>query len=142
MLISFRKSVTIKKMKKTLSDLLKITGLPVLFASLCCLTPIILVVFGLSTVSFAAALTGILDGKYKIVFLGGGITLLIISLVVYFRKRGICTLDQVKKHRNEIVNKVLLAAVAAVIGYVLFFNIFLGVVGSILGIWHGISFAP
>ena len=129
-------------MKKTLSDLLKITGLPVLFASLCCLTPIILVVFGLSTVSFAAALTGILDGKYKIVFLGGGITLLIISLVVYFRKRGICTLDQVKKHRNEIVNKVLLAAVAAVIGYVLFFNIFLGVVGSILGIWHGISFAP
>ncbi len=129
-------------MKKTLSDLFKITGLPILFASLCCLAPVVLVALGLSTVGFAAALGGTLDGKYKIVFLGGGVILLIISLVIYFRGKGICTLDQAKRHRNEIINKILIAIIATIIGYVLFFNIFLGIVGTQLGLWHGISFLP
>lgn len=129
-------------MKKSLSDLVKITGLPIVFASLCCLTPVVLVLLSLSTVGFAAVLGNVLEGKYKIVFLGGGALLLLISLVVYFRGQGICTLDQVKRQRNEIVNKILLTIIAAVIGYFLFFNIFLGLVGSWLGLWHGISFAP
>ncbi len=134
--------VSFTSMRKQLSDVLKITSLPILFASLCCLTPVVLVLLGLSTIGFAAAFGGVLEGKYKPVFLGGGLLLLAVSLIVYFRSLGICTLDQAKRYRNEIINKVLLVLVFAVIGYVLFFNIFLGIVGTWLGLWHGISFAP
>lgn len=125
-----------------LKDIVKVTGVPILLASLCCLTPIVLVLFGVSTAAFATSLTYKLDGPYKWVFLSVGVISLAISSVMYFRKKGICTLDQVKKHRNEIINKVMVIVIATVIGYVLFFNIFLGYVGILLHLWSSISFRP
>ena len=119
-----------------LKELFNLTGLPIFIASLCCLTPIILVLFGLSTLSFAISLSNILDGQYRWVFILAGLILLLASLVSYFRKRGICTIDQAIKQRNEIINKVLLVLIVSVVGYVLFFIIFLGYIGKILHIWH------
>ena len=117
-----------------LKELFNLTGLPIFIASLCCLTPIILVLFGLSTLTFAISLSNILDGQYRWVFILAGLLLLTASLVSYFRKRGICTIDQVKKQRNEIMNKVLLVLIVAIIGYVLFLIIFLGSLGRLLSL--------
>ncbi len=117
-------------------ELWRLTGLPVLIASLCCLAPIVLVLFGLSTVTFAATLTNILDGKYRWIFLLVGFLALLLSLVLYFRKKGICTIDQIKKHRNEIINKVLLVLITVAISYILFFIVFLGWIGRLLHIWQ------
>ena len=124
-----------------LKDILKITCLPIFLASLCCLAPIILVFLGISSAAFGGALAGNLDGKYKAVFLGVGFLTLILSIVFYFRKKEVCSLDQVKKHRNEIINKSLIILIVVIIGYILFFNIFLGIVGTRLGLWHGISWS-
>lgn len=117
-------------------ELLNLTGVPVFIASLCCLAPVVLVLFGLSTVSFAASLSNILDGQYRWAFTLTGLIALIVSLLFYFRKRGICTLDQAIKRRNEVINKILLVLAAAVIGYILFFFIFLTYVGRMLQIWE------
>ena len=119
-----------------LKELFDLTGAPIFIASLCCLAPIILVLFGFSSVAFAVSLTNVLDGRYRWAFILAGLVLLAASLLSYFRKKGICTLDQAKKHRNEIINKVLLALIASVIGYVIFFIVFLGYIGRLLNIWQ------
>jgi amino acid transporter len=121
---------------KQLKDIFRITGIPVLVASLCCLAPVVLVAVGISTLAFAASLTNLLDVHYRLVFILAGFISLAVSLVLYFRKRGVCTLDQVKKHRNEIINKTLLSLIGGLILYFLFFNVFLQIVGHSLKIWQ------
>jgi len=92
-----------------IKELFKIVWLPVLFSSLCCLSPLVLVMFGLVTVSFASSLSDTLYGDYKWLFRGFGLALFALSIYYYIRKqKGICTLDQVKRKKNEIINIVLL----------------------------------
>ena len=118
-----------------LKEILSLGGLPIFIASLCCLTPIILVLFGISSVAFAASLTNVLDGQYRWAFVLAGLLTLIISLIFYYRKKGICTIDQAVKHRNEIINKTILILIVTGVGYFIFFDIFLNYVGKILQIW-------
>lgn len=122
-------------LQQNVRDALKISAIPVVMASLCCLSPVILVLLGLSTVSFAASLGDVLYGQYAWVFRGVGLLLLAASLIVYFRHRGICTIDEAKKRRNEIINVVLLALIAAVIGYIVFLYGVVEYIGILLTIW-------
>ncbi len=82
-------------------------------AGLCCLTPIVLVMLGLATISVAADLGNVLYGKYRWIFRLSALLFLAVGLVVYFRKRGICTLDQARHQRNRIFNVSLLVLTAA-----------------------------
>ena len=117
-------------------DIFKLTGIPVVVASLCCLTPVILVLLGLSTVSFAASLTDTLYGENKWLFRGVGLVLLSLSIYFYItRTKGICTFSEAKKRRNEIVNIIAVALIAGVIGYVFFLYVVVEIVGLALGIW-------
>ena len=119
-----------------LKEVLKITGIPILVASLCCLAPVVLVVFGLGTVTLASSLAGTLYGQYKWVFRAAGLALLGISLLLYLRrKKGICTLDEAKKRRNEILNIVMLTLTAAVVGYVVWLYVVVEYLGKLLNIW-------
>jgi predicted membrane channel-forming protein YqfA (hemolysin III family) len=115
---------------------LRIAGLPVLIASLCCLTPVILVAFGLSSVAFAASLTNVLDGRFRWLFLLAGGLALAISLIAYLRRQNVCTLDQALKRRNEVINIVSFGVAAAVIGYIIFFYGIVDIVGRLQGIWR------
>jgi hypothetical protein len=117
-------------------ELLKLTGIPVVVASLCCLSPVIIVLLGLGTTAFAASLADTLYGDYKWVFRGVGLVALIVALVVYFRNKGICTLDQAKKHRREIINKTLLVLFVGVVGYIVFLYVVVEFFGIWLGIWE------
>ncbi|MEX0932686.1 MAG: hypothetical protein WDZ77_01125 [Candidatus Pacearchaeota archaeon] len=116
-------------------DILKITGIPVLFASLCCLTPIILVLFGLGSLSFAASLADNLYGNYKWAFRSLGLLLLALSLFIYFRSEGICTIKKIKSERRKIINTILVILITAIIIYVLWLYFILEIVGILLGIW-------
>lgn len=105
-------------------------------ASLCCLTPIVLVLFGLGSVSLAASLADTLYGTYKWVFRIVGLALLGLSLIWYVRReKGICTIDEAKKHRNEIVNIVGITLIIGVIGYVLWLYVIVEYAGKLLNIW-------
>ena len=101
-----------------IKEILKITSIPVLFASLCCLTPLVLVIFGLSTVAFAASLSDTLYGTYKWIFRGIGLLLLTISLIIYFRTQNICTLNQAKRNKNKIINTILIILISSTIFYI------------------------
>lgn len=120
-----------------IKEILKISGMPVLIASLCCLSPVILVLLGVSTVSFASSLADTLYGDYKWVFRGIGTLALIGSLVFYLRRQiGICTFDEALKRRNEIINYVALTVMAGVLGYVFFLYVVVHYVGVWLSLWN------
>lgn len=119
-------------MKTPIKDILKISSLPVLLASLCCLSPIILVLVGVSTVSFASSLADTLYGDYKWVFRGVGLLTLLGALYFYLtRSKGICTIDEAVRRRNEIINYLAITLIAGVLGYLFF----LYVVVHYLGVW-------
>lgn len=119
-----------------LKELLRITGVPVVIASLCCLSPVILVLLGVASVSFASSLADTLYGDYKWVFRGVGLLALFGSLYYYLtRKKGICTIDEAKKRRNEILNYLALTLIAGVLGYLFFLYVVVHYVGIFLDLW-------
>ena len=113
-------------------ELLKLSGVPVVVASLCCLSPIILVVFGIGTVGFASTLADTLYGDYKWYFRVTGLIVMTIALVLYFRRtKNICSLDEAKRRRNEIINTIALVLITGILGYIFF----LYVVVHYIGVW-------
>ena len=130
------KTGAVNSEKSALKEAVKFSALPVVFASLCCLSPIILVLLGLSTVSFASSLADTLYGDYTWYFRGAGLVLLAVAIIYYLRRtKGICTLDDAKKRRNEIINIVALSLIVAVIGYVFFLYVVLHYIGVFLNLW-------
>ena len=124
-------------MKNTIKDIFKIISAPVLIASLCCLSPVILVLFGLSTAAFAGSLADIFYGEYKWFFRAAGLVLLAGSLILYLRRqKGVCTLDEVKRRRNEILNLVLMSIIAAIMSYIIWLYIIVEYIGKLLHIWE------
>ena len=120
-----------------LKDVLKISSIPVVIASMCCLSPVILVLLGVSTVSFASSLADTLYGDYKWVFRIVGLVALVGSLLFYLRrKKGICTIDEAKRRRNEIINYLALTLIAGVIGYFFFLYVVVHYIGVFLSIWE------
>jgi len=119
-----------------IKEFLKISSIPVLIASLCCLSPVILVLLGISTVSFASSLADTLYGEYKWAFRVVGLVALLGSLTFYLRRKvGICTLDDVVRRRNEVINYVALTIVAGVLGYLFFLYVVVHYVGVWLSLW-------
>lgn len=119
-----------------IKELVKISSVPVVLASLCCLSPIILVLLGVSTVSFASSLSDTLYGEYKWIFRGVGLLALFGSLAYYLRrKKGVCTIDDVKRRRNEIINYIALTLVAGVLGYLFFLYVVVHYIGVWLSLW-------
>ena len=79
----------------------------------------------------------VLDGQYAWAFRLAALLFLGIALVVYFRSRGICTLDQVKRQRNRIFNSALITLLFAIGGYLGFNYFVLSYLGARLGMpWH------
>lgn len=120
-----------------IKNVFKLTGIPVVLASLCCLSPLILVMLGLSSVTFASSLADNLYGNYKWVFRGVGLVLLLISVIFYLRReKNICTLDQVKRRRNEVINILALAVTIGVLGYIFFLYVVVHYIGVLYDIWE------
>ena len=117
-------------------ELLGVVSVPALLASLCCLSPVVLVLLGISTVSCGASLADTLYGDYKWLFRAVGFLALLVSVIVYLRrKRGICTLDDAKRRRTEVVNVVMLALIGGVLAYLFFLYVVVHYVGVFLGLW-------
>ncbi|PIE85490.1 hypothetical protein CSA08_01890 [Candidatus Gracilibacteria bacterium] len=119
-----------------IKEILKLTGLPVLFASMCCLSPIIILLFGFGSISFATSLTDTLYGEYKWLFRLFGLFLLGISLIFYFRSKGICTLDKAKREKKRIINTILVTLFVGIAGYMFFLYVVVHYIGVFLKIWE------
>ena len=51
-------------------------------------------------------------------------------------EKGICTIDEAKKRRNEIINIVAITFTVGVIGYFVFLYVIVEYAGMWLGIWR------
>jgi len=123
-------------MNQKIKDVLKISSIPVVLASMCCLAPIILVLLGVTTVSFAASLTDVLYWEYKWWFRAVGLLALLGALYFYLtRQKGICTIDEAKRRRNEIINYIALTLIAGVLGYLFFLYVVVHYIGKWLDLW-------
>jgi hypothetical protein len=91
-----------------------ISALAGLIGGLCCLTPVVLVLLGLASVSVAADLGNILYGEYRWLFRLAALAFLGLALWIYFRRKGICTLDQARRERNRIINTSLVVLLSAI----------------------------
>ncbi len=119
-----------------IKDMFKVGALPVLVASLCCLSPLILVMAGLATVSFGASLSDTFYGEYKWWFRLAGLLFLGLSIVYYLRRqKGICTIDDVVRRRNEVINIIAVSVIVAVVAYVVFLYGIVHYIGAFFGLW-------
>ena len=107
-------------------------------ASMCCIPSVVLVLFGLASVSSAAALSNDLywgtNGMswFRPALSVLSMVLVDLGLVLYFRNDGICTLDEVRRQRKRIVNTSVVALTLAVLVYVVFNFIILTEIGVAL----------
>lgn len=119
------------------SFLKKLLPTTAFLAGLCCFTPAVLVLLGLSSVSFASSLADTLYGTYKWVFRAAGLLFLAAALFWYFYKREkICTIDAAKRNRTRIINTVLLALIISVVLYIVWLYVIVHYLGVWLGIWN------
>ncbi|KKW19408.1 MAG: hypothetical protein UY63_C0014G0005 [Parcubacteria group bacterium GW2011_GWA2_51_10] len=117
-------------------ETLKISWLPVFVASLCCVAPIVVLLAGLGTVTVASTLADTLYGDYKWVFRLAGLAALGIAILLYLRRqKGICTIDDAKRRKNEVFNIVVVALVAGIVGYIIFLYVVVHYAGVFLGLW-------
>ena len=109
-------------------------------ASLCCFPSVVLVLFGLASVSSAAALSNDLywgtNGMwwFRPLLMTASAFFVILGLVLYFRNDGICSLDEVKRQRKRIINTSLLVLSFSVVAYVLFNFVILTEIGVALNL--------
>ena len=133
--------------EKNTKSLIKLISTSTIIASMCCLPSVVLVLFGLASVSTAAALSDTLywggEGYdwFRPTMLAIATLSVIIGLVVYFRNRGICTFDDVKRQRRKVINTSLLVLITAYVSYLIFNYVILTEVGILLGLeWESSRF--
>ena len=109
-------------------------------ASMCCFPSVVLVLFGLASVSSAADLSNDLywgtNGMwwFRPLLLTLSAGLVALGLVLYFRSDGICSLDEVKRQRKRIINTSLLVFSLSTIAYILFNFVILTEIGVALNL--------
>lgn len=110
-------------------------GLPgAVVATLCCLSPLVLVLFGAGASSFSVLLFTRTLAPYEWLFFVAGALLLAASVLVYFRGRGVCTLSEATARRSEVVNTIILVAIVALLAFIALYGA-VGAIGQRLGLW-------
>tara|TARA_Y200000002_G_scaffold369751_1_gene364317 strand:- start:1569 stop:1997 length:429 start_codon:yes stop_codon:yes gene_type:complete len=124
--------------EKDQKSLIKLISGSAIIASMCCLPSVVLVLFGLASVSSAAALSDSLYwgddgyGWFRPLMLLLALSFVIVGLVIHFRGKGICTLDQAKRERRKIVNTSLLVLIVSYLAYLLLNYVILTEIGILL----------
>ena len=104
-------------------------------ASMCCLPSVVLVMFGLASVSTAAALSDTLYwGPFRPILYGFTLIFIGVGLTFHFRSQGICTLDEAKQQRTRIINTGMLVLLASLITYLIFNYVILELLGIAVGL--------
>jgi hypothetical protein len=113
-----------------------------IIASMCCLPSVILVMFGLASISTAAALSNDMYwGPMRYLFYFLALIFVGFGLWKYFQQQGICTLDEAKKQRRLIINTTLMAITLTIIGYLVFNYLILELLGIAVGLpWEDDAF--
>jgi hypothetical protein len=103
---------------------------------LCCFTPVVVVLLGLGSVSYAASLTDLLYYQYAWAFRLAGLVFLLAAVGIHlYTNRGVCSLDAARRKRRAIVNLVFAAVGLGALAYIVWLYVIVEIVGLVLGIW-------
>ncbi len=118
-----------------------------MLATMCCLPSVVLVLFGLSSVSAAASLSDTLYcggegwGWFRPTILTVSACSLALALVLHFRRAGVCTLEEAVRQRRAIINTTLLAFSVGTTLYLLVNYVVLTEAGIAVGLpWESSRF--
>jgi len=120
-----------------------VSGLSALTASMCCLPSVIWVFFGGSSAIIAAdKLSNDLYYSWvRFALYCLSFAMMSIGLVIFFRNRGICTIDDAKRERRRIVNTSLAVITITLLTYLLWNYVILEIIGIKLGLpWEESAF--
>ena len=112
-------------------------------ASMCCLPSVVWVLFaGSSAIVAADQLSNdmyyswVRYALYVVSFF-----MVAAGLVIYFRNRGVCTIDDVRRERRRVVNTSLAVFTASVLAYLFWNFVVLEIVGIAIGLpWEDSAF--
>lgn len=103
---------------------------------LCCFTPVVVVLLGIGSVSYAVALTDLLYYEYRWVFQFAGLAFLLGAVAVHlYMNEGVCSLDEAVRRRRKILNLVGLTLFFGAVAYVVWLYLVVELLGMGLGIW-------
>ncbi len=113
-----------------------------ILASMCCLPSVVMVMFGLASVSTAAALSDQLYwGPFRWWLYLATLIFLSYGLYRYFRADGICSLDDVKRERKKVINTTLLVLISTFVLYMIWNYLILELIGIAVGLpWEETAF--
>ena len=123
--------------------LTRLVALSAITASLCCLPSVVWVMLaGSSAIVAADQLSNDLYYSWvRFALYLVSLSMLSYGLVVYFRNRGVCTLDDVKREKRRGVNTTLAVFTAAILTYLIWNCVILEVVGIAIGLpWEDSAF--
>jgi hypothetical protein len=106
-----------------------------IIASMCCLPSVVMVMFGLASVSTAAALSDDLYfGQFRWWLYLATAIFLSYGLYRHFNADGICTIDDVKRERQKVINTTLLVVILTIIIFIVWNYIILELIGIAVGL--------
>ena len=116
-------------------SLWKVIGIGALTASMCCFPSVVWVLFaGSSAIVAADQLSNDLSfGIARPILYLIALGMVATGLIIHFRHRGICTLDEAKRERQRIINTTLAVLTATFLLYFIWNYIILEIIGIALG---------
>jgi hypothetical protein len=118
------------------SFLKRIIPISAFIGGLCCFAPVVLVLLGVSSLTFAISLSDLLYGQYVWVFRGAAFLSLTIGLIWYFyKKENICSLDEAKRKKQLILNFTLTSIIIMTLAYLIWTYVIVEIIGIALGLW-------
>jgi len=117
-------------------SLWKVIGLGAVTASMCCLPSVVWVLFAGSSAIIAAdqLSNDLYFGIARPIVYAIAIAMVGVGLVIHFRSRGVCTLDQAKQERRRIINTTLAVMTSTFVIYFIWNYFILELVGIALGL--------
>ncbi|MEC7708238.1 MAG: hypothetical protein VYA39_00750 [Candidatus Thermoplasmatota archaeon] len=130
-------------MEEDRGPLATIVALSSVTASMCCLPSVIWVLFaGSSAIVAADNLSNDLYYSWvRFALYIISLVMISIGLVMYFRNRGVCSLDDLQRNRRRVFNTSLAVFTASVATYLVWNFVVLEVIGLALGLpWEDSAF--
>ena len=130
-------------MAEDTKPLAAIATVSALTASMCCLPSVVWVLFaGSSAIVAANELSNDLYYSwFRYALYAASLSMMSVGLIIYFRNRGICDLDDVRRERKRVVNTSMALFTATVLGYLIWNFVILEIIRISIGLpWEDSAF--
>ena len=129
--------------KADISSLSPVIGVSAVISSLCCLPSVIWVLFAGSSATVAAdsLSNNLYYSPFRYLLYLISTLFLLAGLILFFKKKGICTLNDAKKNQRYVINTSLAVFTITIIVYLIWNYLILEVIGLLVGLpWEDSAF--